>query len=345
MHLALIAPPTPTVPPGTLGDVVMVHHLADHLAARGHHVTLIGGGLEVPRGGYVVADTGVDGNRVEQETADALHAERAGVILARLAVDLVADHSRAGYLPDAGRRVLFGVRTVYDYDPARLAASGTAGLPQHVGLVAVSYHANAVAGPDAPGAWLGVVHPGIPFDEYPLSVEHDGPVVYIGPLEPDHGVEAAIRAAHQAGLPITVAGVRSSALARVHAEVMLRPLLRLGDVLVESTTPEERRDLLWSACCLVAPDHRPDPFSLVAVEAMALGAPVVGFEGTVLAEQVAHGVTGQVTARRGDLAQAIVAAAKLDPAVVREGAAWAYDLPRMVDGYETLFAQLLRGRR
>jgi hypothetical protein len=87
----------------------MVHWLAEGLAARGHRVTLIGAGLDwLPAGGYFVADTEVSGERLDPSDADNEHAVRAGKILEQVAVDLVADHSRAGYLPDAGRRVLFG---------------------------------------------------------------------------------------------------------------------------------------------------------------------------------------------------------------------------------------------
>lgn len=231
----------------------MVHWLAEGLVARGHRVTLIGAGLDgLPAGGYFVADTEVSGERLDRKDADTEHAERAGKILDQLAVDLVADHSRAGYLPGVRRRVLFGVRTVY----GALALPRHGAQPGYVGLVAISRHQRLEALSDeqvTPSAWSGVVHPGIPFAEHTLSPDHDGPVVYVGPLVKDRGVELAISAAHEAGLPVAVAGVRSSAEARVHAEVVLRPKLRVGDVLLEETGLGERWDLLRDACCLVAP--------------------------------------------------------------------------------------------
>jgi glycosyltransferase involved in cell wall biosynthesis len=190
-----------------------------------------------------------------------------------------------------------------------------------------------------------VVHPGIPFSEHAPSLDQGGPVVYVGPLEPDCGVSDAIWAAHEAGMPITVAGLQATAAARVHTEVRLRPKLRLGDRLLEETTLGERRELLRSACCLVAPRWPAEPWSLHAVEAMAMGTPVVGVEGTVLAEQVDPGVTGKVVAGRGDLPEAVKAAVKLDRSIVREAAAWAYDTSVMVDAYEGLFHRLLRGLR
>ncbi len=58
MRLALIAPPTATVPPSALGGLDVVRWLAEGLADRGHEVTLIGAGLQgLTADRYAVVDT------------------------------------------------------------------------------------------------------------------------------------------------------------------------------------------------------------------------------------------------------------------------------------------------
>jgi glycosyltransferase involved in cell wall biosynthesis len=339
MRLALISPPVTTVPPEALGGLDMVRALAEGLALRGHHVTLVASGLDGDApAGYAVADTGLD-DRVPPEVADDAHAELAGQVLERLSVDLISDHSRAGYLPELGRRVPFAFRTVYGTHP---------GSPQpgYVGLIPVSQHQylRFAGDPDAPYAWLEVIHPAIGFDAHPPRERHDGPLVYAGPLHPGARAEVAIRAAHEAGMPLVLAGTDPSAEARVHAAVRLRPKLSAEDVLLEEPGSAERRELLAGACCVVASLDDADPFPLPAVEAMAAGTPVVGLARTAAAEVVLHGTSGMIAGRGVDLAQAVRAAVKLDPVMVRRSAG-RFDTPRMVAAYEGLFARLLRGSR
>lgn len=45
LRVALIAPPTASLPPASLGGLDQVRWLAEGLAERGHQVTLIGAGL------------------------------------------------------------------------------------------------------------------------------------------------------------------------------------------------------------------------------------------------------------------------------------------------------------
>ncbi len=135
MRLALIAPPTATVPPSALGGLDVVRWLAEGLADRGHEVTLIGAGLQgLTADRYAVVDTDpAAGPRAPAALADHRHAEAAGKVVDQLGVHAVGDHTRTGYLPAADR--VLTARTVYG------PAAGTAGLvpqPGHVGLVAVS---------------------------------------------------------------------------------------------------------------------------------------------------------------------------------------------------------------
>jgi glycosyltransferase involved in cell wall biosynthesis len=338
MRLALIAPPVTTVAPAALGGLAMVSGLAEGLAARGHHVTLIGSGLNglVPAG-YAVADTGLDGC-VPAEYADDAHAELAGPVLDQLSVDLVSDHSRAGYLPgSAGSKLacktLYGVHSGWSQ-------------PGYVGLIPVSHHQYHQLGANvsAPHAWLRVIHPAIPLADYPLSERHDGPLAYVGPLHPGDRAELAIQAAHEVGLPLVLAGSRATPEAHVHAEVRLRPMLTSQDVLLDPACAADRRLLLSSARCVITALSDTTTFPLDAIEAMAYGTPVVGLAGTAATEVVINGISGMIAQRSTDLAQAIRVASKLDPAAVRASAE-RFDIPRMVTAYEALFDRLIGGRR
>ncbi len=340
MRLALIAPPTTTVPPAALGGLDLVRALAQGLADRGHHVTLIGAALGDPAAArYAVVDTDPTGQPpADAELVDYLHAVGAGKALEALDVQAVGDHT-AGYAP-ASDRWLPTVRTVYGPAPTQPAAPQP---PGPGGLVAVSRHqrrgALGLAG--LARSWLDVIAPGICFDQHPLSLAHDGPCLYLGRLLPGHHVEVAVAAAHHAGRPITLADTHPTEESRVHAEVRLRSLLGRGDRLLDRPSPAERHKLLGTACCLVAPLPHQTTFSLEVVEALAAGTPVAGLTETVAAEQVLHATSGWLARTPADLPQAIAQAARLDPQRVRAQAARRFDASVMVGNYEALFAALL----
>ena len=340
LRVALVAAPTVTVPPASLGGLDQVRWLAQGLAARGHQVALIGadlGGLAA--GGYQIIDTDpTGGERASPEIIDRLHAEQAGTAIERLGrVDVVGDHTRTGWLP--GGEVSLHARTVQtSYRPLVGLWEPPPRVAGHLGWVALSAHQQRNA-PTMP--WVQVVHPAIPIGEHQLSPRHSGACVYLGPLLERHRAGVALAAAHAAGVPLVLAGTHPDPRATGYAEVELRPRLASGDVLLETVSPRERWDLLANAGCLVAPLHPEVAYSLEIVEAMAYGTPVVTLVATVGAELVSHGVSGLVISDAVLLPGAIGKAARLDPQRVRAHATSRYDLTGMVSAYEWLFTQLV----
>jgi hypothetical protein len=341
LRVALIAPPTAAVPPSSLGGLDHVRRLAEGLAERGHQVVLIGVGLGEFGGGvgYTVVDTDpIGGPRAGAEILERLHAEQAGKVLEQLGdIDLVSDHTRTGWRAPAGRHPKPPtVQTCYW--PVVECWELVARAAEQVAWVAVSQHQQH----NAPGLpWAGMIPPGIPVGKHPLSPDHDGPCVYLGPLLEDHGAGLALEAAHRAGRPIVLAGTRPSPRATAYTVVELRPQLAASDELLDAVSPQERWELLASASCLVAPLHPQAAFSLEVVEAMAYGTPVVTTVGTVGAELVSHCVSGLVISDAVLLPEAISRTERLDPGLVRAHAASRFDLGGMVSAYESLFTRLV----
>src|SRR5712692_7830376 len=102
---------------------------------------------------------------------------------------------------------------------------------------------------------------------------------------------------------------------------------------------------MGDAASLAMPVHWDEPFGLVAIEAQAAGAPVVGYRRGGLPEVVRDGVTGFLV-EPGDeaaLVAAVARAGKIERAACRRHVAESFPLSRMLELHERLYARVTRG--
>jgi glycosyltransferase involved in cell wall biosynthesis len=94
-----------------------------------------------------------------------------------------------------------------------------------------------------------------------------------------------------------------------------------------------KRRFLTAARCLLMPSLIAETSSLVAMEAIACGTPVVAFPAGALPEIIEPGVTGFLVEDAKEMAQAIHAVANLDPERCRAAARHRFPHERMVERY------------
>lgn len=113
----------------------------------------------------------------------------------------------------------------------------------------------------------------------------DGPIVFVGDLSRDKGIEVLLEAHRRlGGLPhLVLAGrVLDDTPLDLPDQVELRGLLDHASVI----------DLMQTACVVVVPSIVPDCCPTVVLEAMAVGRPVVAAASGGIVDLVDHGVTG-----------------------------------------------------
>lgn len=121
-------------------------------------------------------------------------------------------------------------------------------------------------------------NPVMPWRTDRVEAERNRVAFFVGRLDGEKGADLLARAARRASVPLRIVGLGSqlSLLAREHPEAEL----------MGWQTQEAIAQLIGDARILVMPTRSPEPFGLVALEAMMSGVPVVVSRNAFLSEEI-----------------------------------------------------------
>lgn len=173
-----------------------------------------------------------------------------------------------------------------------------------------------------------------------------GFVLAMGRVCPEKGFHLALDAAGLAGVPMLLAGqIYAYAAHEAYFRDEIRPRLDARRRFLGPVGFARKRRLLASARCLLVPSLCEETGSLVAMEALACGTPVVAFPNGALAEVVEHGRTGFLVRDEREMADAIGRVGSIDPEACRAAARARFPVARSVELYLAAYAGLAAGRR
>src|SRR5258708_12026505 len=123
-----------------------------------------------------------------------------------------------------------------------------------------------------------------------------------------------MNAAARARVPLVIAGKVFPYPAHLeYFEHAVRPLLGSMQRYIGPVGAEKKRRILASARCLIVASLVPETSSLVAMEALAAGTPVVAFATGAFPEIIDHGKTGLLVSDEDEMAAAIEQVDRLRP--------------------------------
>lgn len=347
MRIVLVVPPYFDIPPNGYGGVeAVVADLADALVARGHQVTVLGAGNSGTAARFVPLWDDTVPDRLGEPYPEVMHALKVRRAVARIAatdvIDVIHDHTFAGPLNapayhSLGLPTVVTVHGPIDDDLYPYYRE----LSDDVGLVAISDRQQELA-PDL--NWIGRVHNALRVEEWPFQAEKSDYALFLGRFAPYKGAHLAVQAAHQAGVPLVLAGKCNEPAERAYFEQCVRPLLTEDDHVFGVADAASKRKLLAGAQCLLFPIQWEEPFGIVMIEAMTCGTPVVALRGGAVGEVVVDGVTGLICEQPAELPAAIKRARELDPASCRRHVAANFGVAQLGSGYERIYQQVLSSR-
>lgn len=191
---------------------------------------------------------------------------------------------------------------------------------------------------------LPVICNGVDLKRYRSGTESRRYVLWLGRICPEKGVDIALRVALRLDLSMIVAGpVHPFRDHEIYFAEKVRPLLDSKREYVGAVDLDTKVELLSKASCLLIPSLVGETSSLVAMEALASGTPVIAFRSGALPEIVEHDKTGFIVDSEDEMAAALGQIGRISPEVCRSTALERFEGSRMIDEYLRLYDRLVSG--
>ena len=184
---------------------------------------------------------------------------------------------------------------------------------------------------------VGRVYNGIDLREFPLNVERDDYLIFLGRFHPNKGADIAISVAERLGRRLIIAAPAPPDDKRDWFEQCIRPRLSESIEWIGPVEGQEKAKLLGRAAATLLPLRWDEPFGLVMIESMACGTPPIAIRRGAAPEIIVDGISGWLVDDAAQMASAVERAQQIDPFICRRHVEVNFTADRMVDAYITLY--------
>jgi glycosyltransferase involved in cell wall biosynthesis len=182
--------------------------------------------------------------------------------------------------------------------------------------------------------------------ELPPIAEKTGDfAIALGRICPEKNMHVALEAGTLANTRVLLGGhVFPYDSHKQYFHEKIEPLLNqneTGHAFLGPLVSQRKQQLLAQAKCLLHPTLAPETSSLVAMEALAAGTPVIAYRSGALPEIVEDGVTGFLVESAEEMAAAIRKVHTISPRICHATAERRFSRDRMVQQYFDLYRKLV----
>jgi len=343
MKIAQLAPLIEAVPPKLYGGTErVVAYLTDALVDLGHEVTLFASGDSLTKGRLEPMwprSLRLDPTVKDQFVPLFMQLET----VARRAQEFDVIHAHIDYFgyPLLRRLGVPSLTTLH----GRLDLPELPSLYGFFGDVPVVSISDSQRGPLPQANYVATVPHGLPQDLLAKGAGRGGYLAFLGRVSPEKAVDAAIRIAAQAGMPLKIAA-KIDRVDQEYFKTTIEPLLGHGDVeFIGEIREDQKSEFLGNAAALLFPIAWREPFGLVMIESMACGTPVVAFDNGSVPEVLEDGVTGFIVRDELEAVAAVGRAVALDRDRIRAEFERRFTARRMAQNYVSVYARLAKAFR
>jgi glycosyltransferase involved in cell wall biosynthesis len=343
MRIAQIAPLWERVPPTAYGGTeLIVSLLTDELVRRGHDVTLFASGdsltlakLESVHPRALRLDPSVkEGGIYEMLSLSSVY-ENADQF------DIIHSHVGCAALPYAPLVKTPTVHTlhgIFTPDNEKMFTHA-----RHQPYISISA---AQREPRVGLNYVATVYNGIDTDRFAFYPKPDQPpyLAFLGRISPEKGTHLAIEIAQRSGWHLKMAG-KVDPVDREYFEAQILPQIDGEQIeYLGEANHDQKCAILGGAVATLFPIGWREPFGLVMIESMVVGTPVIAMALGSVPEVIVNGKTGWLCDSMEDCVEAIDKVAQIDRYACREHVLRNFTAQRMVDGYETIYKEILAKR-
>ena len=342
MRIAQVSPLYESVPPKLYGGTErVVSYLTEELVNQGHEVTLFASGDSVTKARLIACSPEslrLDPNCIDQLAHHIVMIERVFGMAEEF--DIIHFHIDYLHFPLSRRYDIPNVTTLH----------GRLDIPDLQPLYKVFSDMPIVSISDSqrkplPWAnWQGTVYHGLPKTLYTFQEKPGDYLAFVGRISPEKRVDRAIEIAKRAGLPLKIAAKVDKADEEYYKSE-IEPLLDDPRVeFVGEIGDDEKNEFLGNARAFLFPIDWPEPFGLVATEAMACGTPVIAWPEGALPEIIEDGVNGFLCTSIDEAVQAVKQVSEISRARCREVFEERFSASRMAHDYVEIYERMLDRR-
>lgn len=341
LTILLVADPFAPVGIDAVGGAEQVLSILERgLAECGHQTLVVAAEGSMVAGELIASPAGPDQwDGRARECGLKAHKEIIRRALARHPVDIVHLHGLHFYRYLPGRiPVLTTLHLPYDFYPEDAWVNG--GSHVWLNCVSASQHEAFQTKPCSAGWIMNGVDVNRFEHSLPKPTRPDFALA-LGRICPEKGFHLAIEAAKMADVDLLLAGqVFPYQWHRLYFAQQIAPRLDDRRRFVGPLGFDAKRRMLAQAKCLLVPSMVAETSSLVAMEALASGTPVIAFRSGALPEIVEHGRTGYIVSNAAEMAEAISAVAQIDPEECRHAAGSRFPAETMIQAYAGLYHRI-----
>jgi glycosyltransferase involved in cell wall biosynthesis len=185
-----------------------------------------------------------------------------------------------------------------------------------------------------------VIHLGVAMGDYRFLDTKEDYLLYLGYMAPHKRPHLLLKAAHELGKQVILAGPKDDFLDYFDQEIA--PLLDSERIYLGAVRGVTKTDLLCQARTLALPIDWPEPGSTVCFEALASGTPVVGWANGALLDIITTPEIGRLVTNYEDFVSAL-ADPPDDYKACRRHVKEHFSIESRIDQYEDLYRRVIDG--